>query len=130
MDKQEFVVRAQSHVARLVVGGDGSRAAVAFGAGRFEGAAAGVGRELWGLIRAEGVSPEELNAFDVFTADDRLVATLRPVLEGARVMWLVLYRIDKASSAFRALGSRQRLGDALELCAEAICRDVALPHKP
>lgn len=132
MNKHEFVVLSRGHKARVVVSGDGNRSGVAFGGEEAEVEGEQTGTALWEVMRAGGLNANKVNCFEVCegSSEGRLIASLRPVLEGARVVWLVLYRADKDSSAFRALGSRQRIGDAMNLCFEELRREVVLPHKP
>ena len=90
------------------------------------------GSRLWAAMKAAGVNPQSVNSFVVEEdgEDGPTVAHLLAVLEGARVVWLILYRADRAASCFRPIGSRQRIGDALNACFEQIIEDVRLPHKP
>ena len=132
MEKHEFVVLSRGLKARLIFGADGTRAAVAFGSEEEEVEGDQAGSALWGAMRRGGLNANNVNCFEVCEghADGKLIASLRPVLEGSRVVWLVLYRADKDSSAFRALGSRQRIGDALDACFDELRKEIVLPHKP
>lgn len=132
MEKHEFAVVSRSHRARVVFSGDGKRAGVEF-QGRGEEMEGGrAGTALWDLMRSAGVNANSVNCFELYEKDPdgKLVASLRPVLEGARVVWLILYRADKDASAFRALGSRQRIGDALDACFAELRKEIVRPHKP
>ena len=90
------------------------------------------GSALWAAMIESGVSAQSVSTFTVFEGESTgpAVAYLHAVLEGARVVWLILYRVDRTASAFRAVGRRQRAGDALEACFQAIVKDIELPHKP
>ncbi len=90
------------------------------------------GSSVWTLMKEAGLNPQNVNTFIVHqdSPDGRAVAYLHAVLEGARVVWLILYRADRDASAFKAAGSRQRIGDALDACFKLIIDDIQLPHKP
>jgi hypothetical protein len=132
MEKHEFAVTSRAHRARVVFSGDAQRVGVEFAGASEETEGERAGHVLWDLMRTHGVDPNTVNCFELYEndAEGKLIASWRPVLEGARVVWLVLYRADRDSSAFKALGSRQRIGDALELGFEALRKEIVRPHKP
>lgn len=131
--KHEFWVVTGQHEAKLLFSGDGERAAVVFGEHQLEVSGPEAGPALWATMRRAGVTANDVNGFDIHLADaeERLrIATLRPVLEGARVVWWVLYRADHEAKAFRSVGTRQRVGDAFAACFEPLRADLKRPHKP
>ncbi len=90
------------------------------------------GSQLWRAMVEGGVNPQGINSFAVFEGneDGPAIAHVIAVLEGARVVWLVLYRADRSASCFKPIGSRQRIGDALDACFQQVVKDLELPHKP
>lgn len=133
MEKHELRVLTGAHEATLLFSGDGERAAVVFGEHQLEVAGSDAGPALWRTMRQAGVTANDVNGFDIHVGaapGGRRIATLRPVLEGARVVWLVLYRADLEASAFRSVGTRQRIGDAFAACFESLRADIRRPHKP
>lgn len=132
MKTYEVWVHTGQHEARASFSSDGLRVAVGFGEAHHEVMSDASGMALWATLRQSGVNAQEINGFDLHegSSGGRRIATLRPVLEGARVVWLVLYRADRSAGAFRPLGTRQRIGDAFEACFAAIRADLQLPHKP
>lgn len=132
MEKHEFAMTSGDHQARLLFSGDGDRAAVVFGDIKREMAGVEAGAALWDAMRESGINANHVNGFDLHegSSSGKRIATLRPVLEGARVVWLVLYRADKDASVFRPVGNRQRIGDAFDACFTALRQDLFLPHKP
>lgn len=95
-------------------------------------AGAAAGSALWTVMKEAGVNSQSVNSFVVYEDDQDgpIVAHLIAVLEGARIVWLILYRADRGASCFKPLGSRQRIGDALDACFQQVVRDIELPHKP
>lgn len=132
MDTYELWVMSGQHEARVSFSRDGGRAAVGFGQARHEVAVDEAGMALWATMRQQGVSANNVNGFDLHEdgPQGRRVATLRPVLEGARVVWLILYKADREASVFRPVGTRQRIGDAFDACFEPLRQDLKRPHKP
>jgi hypothetical protein len=90
------------------------------------------GSAFWGAMRAAGVTTEQVNGFVIQegSADGLHVAHVLPVLEGARAVYMILYRADKDASVFRSLGTRQRVGDALDVVFQKLKSEIILPHKP
>ena len=90
------------------------------------------GSALWEAMVTAGVNPQSVNSFAVYQSDvdGPVVAYVHAVLDGARVVWLVLYRADRAASAFQPIGSRQRIADALDACFRRVVDEIRLPHKP
>lgn len=111
---------------------DASRSALKFGEQQREAAPQEIGSALWEAMRAAGLNPMTQNHFMIHE-DDRdgtLVSAIMAVMEGARVVYLVLYRVDRDASCFKPLGSRQRVGDALDLAFGRLVEEIKLPHKP
>lgn len=131
MAKKEFQIGWADQQARLVVSEDGQRAGLEYGGVQWEGALADAGRGFAGVLDEARVDRQQLNGLDLFEGDQtRPFATLRPVLEGTRAVWLVLYRADRNASAFRAEAQRVRLADALTATFERLAAEVRRPHKP
>ena len=129
-----FKVVARDHSAVVEISDDVRRAAAQYKNNKCEGAGPTIGGKLWEMMRAAGVHQEKdnINNLVIYEEDEggSLVATIQPVLEGAHAMWMVLYRADKQASAFRPLGGRHRLGDALDAAFAKLCQEIVLPHKP
>jgi len=127
-----MVVVAKNQDGLIEISDDAGRAALAFGDEKREAPPAEIGSAFWDAMKKAGVDPLRQNHFHVHhqDRDGQLMAALYPVLEGARVVWLVLYRADKDASCFKPLGSRQRIGDALDLAFSKVLQEVRLPHKP
>lgn len=111
---------------------DASRAALQFESEKREAEPGDIGSSFWEAMKAAGVEPLRQNQFIIHEdgREGRLIAALHPVLEGARAVWLVLYRADKDASCFKPLGSRQRIGDALDLAFQELIKEIKRPHKP
>lgn len=127
-----YVVTAASLEGLVEFEERGERAKARYGEHTAESPGTQVGTTLWTTFREGGVNPQSVNHFTLREAEDeqRLVATIVPVLEGAHVVWTVFYRADKAASCFRPLGSRRRIPDALDLALAELAGEIVLPHKP
>jgi hypothetical protein len=129
-----FKVVARDHSAMVEVSDDARRAVAQYKNDKCEATGPTIGGKLWEKMRAAGVNQEKenVNHFAIYDGDEAgtLIATIHPVLEGARAMWLVLYRADKAASAFRPLGSRHRVSDALDAAFTKLSQEIIMPHKP
>jgi hypothetical protein len=129
---RRFVVLAQTKEGIVEFSDDAGRAALKFESEQRETDPQGIGSAFWDAMKKAGVNPLTQNNFIIHENDaaGTIIASLHPVLEGARVMWLVLYRADRDASCFKALGSRQRIGDALDLAFQTLIGEIKLPHKP
>lgn len=130
----KFKVVARDHSALVEFSDDARRAVAQYKNEKIEAPGLAIGGKLWESMRATGISQEKdnINHFAIYERDEggTLVATIHPVLEGAHAMWLVLYRADKKASAFRSLGSRHRLSDALDAAFAKLIQEIIMPHKP
>ena len=127
-----FVVMARKLSGKIEFADLGATATVSY-----EGQSSSVdghraGSALWKAMKAGGVNPQGVNSFTVCedTDDQTSVAHMHAVLDGARVVWLVLYRADRVASCFKPIGSRQRIVDAFDVCFHQVVKDIRLPHKP
>lgn len=111
---------------------DANRSAFKFGSEQREVPPTELGSAVWDGMKKAGVDPLTQNHFMVHENDrsGTLVFMTLPVMEGARVVWLVLYRVDRDASCFKPLGSRQRIADALDLAFARLAEEIKLPHKP
>lgn len=127
-----FLVVARKEQGVVEISDDAKRAAAQVRSEKVEATGPTIGAKLWAAMRAAGVSPQAVNHLAIFEGDDEgtLIATLHPMLEGAHATWLVLYRADRDGSVFRALGSRNRLGDALDAAFTKLSEEIVMPHKP
>jgi hypothetical protein len=130
----KFKVVARDHSAVVEISDDARRAAAQYKNDKCEATGPTIGSRLWETMRAAGVNQEKenINHLAIYDGDTSgtLIATIHPVLEGAHAMWLVLYRADKAASAFRPLGSRHRISDALDAAFAKLSSEIVMPHKP
>lgn len=128
----KFLVVARQEKGIVEISDDAKRAATQVGSEKREATGPTIGGKVWEAMRAAGVSPQGVNHLAIFEADENgtLIATVHPVLEGAHATWLVLYRADREGSVFRALGSRNRLGDALDAAFTKLIEEIVMPHKP
>ncbi|NJK87932.1 MAG: hypothetical protein HC923_00075 [Myxococcales bacterium] len=126
------VLVAKNREGIVEISDDTKRAALKFESVQREANPTDIGSAYWEAMKASGVDPLRQNHFHIHEGDRDgiLIAALYPVLDGARVVWLVLYRADHAASCFRPLGNRQRIGDALDLAFHAVIDEIQLPHKP
>jgi len=129
---RRFLVLAKTREGVVEFSDDAGRAALQFESEKRQAEPGGIGTAFWEAMKAAGVEPLRQNQFIIHEKDrdGTLIAALYPVLEGARAVWLVLYRADKEASCFKPLGSRQRIGDALDLAFQALIKEVKRPHKP
>jgi len=129
---RRFLVLAKTREGIVELSDDAGRAALQFESQKQEVQPGGIGTAFWEAMKAEGVEPLRQNQFIIHEKDrdGTLIAALHPVLEGARAVWLVLYRADKDASCFKPLGSRQRIGDALDLAFQELIKEIKRPHKP
>ena len=129
-----FQLVARDHRVTVEISDDARRAVAQFKNEKYEATGPTIGGKLWDGIRATGVNQEKenINHFALYENDEggTLIATVHPVLEGAHATWLVLYRADKRASVFRPLGSRLRVGDALDAAFGKLSQEIILPHKP
>lgn len=127
-----YKVLTRKHSGAVELSERAERAVVKFGTQSKEAPGERAGSALWELMRAAGVTQQEVNGFTVFEdqADGVQIGSVIPVLEGARAVQLVLYRADREASAFRSIGTRQRIGDGLDLVFERLKGELVLPHKP
>jgi hypothetical protein len=132
MSKRFLVAVAKNQDGIVEFSDDAGRAALKFGDEKRETKPAEIGSGFWDAMKKSGVDPLRQNHFHVHEddRDGKLIAALYPVLEGARVVWLVLFRADHDASCFKPLGSRQRIGDALDLAFAKVIEEIRLPHKP
>ena len=132
MSSKRYLVWSRKVSGAVEFSEDAARAGVRVGSQTREVAPGELGAAYWEALKASGVAPMTINGFAVHEGDESgtLVATLHPVLEGAHATWLILHRADRDGSVFRALGNRQRLGDALQATFDALRKDIVLPHKP
>ncbi len=132
MSKRFAVLTAGDQEGIVEFNDDASRAALKFDTEQREAVPAEIGSSFWDAMKKSGVDPLRQNHFHIHEneRDGKLVGTMFPVLEGARVVWLVLFRADKDASAFKPLGNRQRIGDALDLAFRELIKEIQLPHKP
>lgn len=132
MSKRFLVVVAKNEDGIVEFSDDAGRAALQFSEEKRETNPSEIGSAFWDAMKKSGVDPLRQNHFHVHEGDrdGTLIAALYPVLEGARVVWLVLFRADHDASCFKPLGSRQRIGDALDLAFAKVIEEIRLPHKP
>jgi hypothetical protein len=130
----KFKVVARDHAAAVEISDDARRAAAQYKSNKIEATGITIGGKLWEAMRAAGLNQEKdnVNHFAIYQEDEggTLIATIHPVLEGAHAMWMVLYRADKKASAFRPLGSRHRVSDALDAAFTKLSQELIMPHKP
>lgn len=129
---RSFLVIAKTREGRVEFSDDAARAALQFEDQKREANPGEIGSAFWDAMKSAGVEPLKQNQFIIHEGDrsGTLIASLHPVLEGARAVWLVLYRADKDASCFKPLGSRQRIADALELAFAELIKEIKRPHKP
>jgi hypothetical protein len=129
-----FKVVARDHSAVVEISDDARRAAAQYKNDKVEATGPTIGSKLWEAMRNAGVNQEKenINHLAIYEGDvgGTLIATIHPVLEGAHAMWLVLYRANKTASAFRPLGSRHRVSDALDAAFAKLSQEIIMPHKP
>lgn len=131
VERQEFEIRTGAEQLKLVISGDGQRFGLQRDSEGIESTLAEAGAALSRLLSdALPDGAASINGLDVHRVDGRRLGTLRPVLEGARVVWTAWYRADRDASVFRSLGSRGRMQDAFQNLVAALSQDVAQPHKP
>ena len=132
MSKRFVVLTAGNREGVVEFSDDAERAALKFQTEQRETPPAEIGSALWEAMKSAGVDPLRQNFFSIHEGDrdGTLFAELLPVTEGARVVWVVFYRADRAASAFDALGNRQRIGDALDLAFGKLITEIRMPHKP
>ena len=127
-----YVVVAGNATATVELAERGAHATITIQDKRVQVEGHRTGAVAWRAMVDAGVNPQSVHTFAVCEDEPNgtSVAYLHAVLEGARIVWLILYRADRSASAFRPLGSRQRIGDALEACFQQVIEDIKLPHKP
>jgi len=132
MSMRFLVAVARNQEGIVEISDDAARSALKFGAEQREASPSEIGSAFWDAMKKSGVDPLRQNHFHIHEKDrdGKLIAALYPVLEGARVVWLVLFRADHDASCFRPLGSRQRIGDALDVAFAKVLDEIRLPHKP
>jgi hypothetical protein len=132
MSTMRYLVWSRKATGTVEFDAAATRAAARVGSQTREAPADRVGGAYWEALKASGVAPMTINGFAIHEGDEKgtLIATLHPMLEGAHATWLILYRADRDGSAFRALGNRQRLGDALDATFAQLAKELQLPHKP
>ena len=129
---KRYMIVAKNREGLVEFSDDAARSALKFAEEKREAPPGQIGSALWEAMKDAGMNPLTQNHFMIHE-DDRdgtLVAVLMAVMEGARVVWLVLYRVDRDASCFKPLGSRQRIGDALNLAFVQLVEEIKLPHKP
>ncbi|MGF1511801.1 MAG: hypothetical protein ACFB9M_20080 [Myxococcota bacterium] len=129
---RRFLVIAKSREGIVEFSDDAGRAALLLETEKREATPSEIGSSFWDAMKKAGVDPLSQNQFIIHENDREgtLIASLHPVLEGARVVWLVLYRADRNASCFKPLGSRQRIADALDLAFGQLIQEIKRPHKP
>lgn len=132
MVELRYVVTARKHSGTVEFSERADRAVCTVGAQKREADSAKVGAALWEAMRAGGANLQAVNGFAVFEGnpDGVQIASVHPVMEGARATWMVLYRADKDASAYRPLPSVQKIGDALDLLFQKLASEIRQPHKP
>lgn len=129
---KRYKVVSRKHSGTVEFSERADRAVAKFGSQSKEVPGEKAGSALWEAMRAGGVTQQEVNGFAVFEdqPDGIQIGSVIPVLEGARAVQLILYRADRDASAFRSLGTRQRIGDGLDVVFEKLKGELVLPHKP
>lgn len=132
MSNDRYVVKAGSDEGVVQLSEDGAKAGIAFGTDKAQCEGKRAGSTLWAAMKKGGVHPQKQNLFVVQEAagDGHIIAVIPATMVGAHVSWTVLYRVDKASSAFKSAGARKTIGDALDLAFEHLAQEHFLPHKP
>ncbi len=127
-----FVVAAAGQEAEVQMSEDGAKAVISVQGKSVEARGDRAGGAVWKGMGNTGLRSNGINLFTLSEAgaDGKVICTVPAIMEGAHVVWKVLFRADRNSSCFKALGSRQRIGDALDLAFAQLASELKQPHKP
>lgn len=129
---KRYVVATQRFSGEVLIADDGEKAVERYGDQARESRVERAGAALHDAFKVGGADLATANGYAIHEddAEGTLIATMHPVLEGARAVWLVLYRANREASCFKPLGSRQRFADALDAAFAELKEEIKLPHKP
>lgn len=127
-----FVVAAAGKEAEVQMSEDGAKAVISVQGKSVETRGDRAGGAVWKGFGATGLRSNGINLFTLREAgaDGKIICAVPAVMEGARVVWNVLFRADRNASCFKSLGSCQRIGDALDVAFAQLASELKMPHKP
>ena len=127
-----YVVTAGGREASVEMSEKGDQAAITVDGQTEKTAGPRAGAALWKGLGNAGLRANGINLFVIKEAEGegKIICTVPAVMEGAHVVWKVLYRADRNASCFKSLGSRTRIGDALDVAFAKLASEHEMPHKP